>query len=60
MQLGDAPEQAEIPADLQVEAPNARARMVEQIVETDEDLTLSTWTGETSRRRNCGGACAGR
>jgi len=38
-QLGAEPETTEIPAELRGEAAGRRARMVEQIAETDEDLT---------------------
>jgi elongation factor G len=46
-QLGDAPNQAEIPADLRAEAAERRSRMIEQIVETDEELTLRYLDGQT-------------
>jgi elongation factor G len=45
-ELGNAPERAEIPADLKAEAAERRARMIEQIVETDDDLTLRYLDGE--------------
>jgi elongation factor G len=45
-ELGNAPERAEIPADLKVEAAERRARMIEQIVEIDDDLTLRYLDGE--------------
>ncbi|MCL4368941.1 MAG: elongation factor G, partial [Actinobacteria bacterium] len=43
---GDSPEVSAIPADLQAEANAMRARMVEQIAETDEVLTLKYLDGE--------------
>jgi elongation factor G len=43
---GDSPEASTIPADLQAEAAEMRARMVEQIAETDEALTLKYLDGE--------------
>jgi elongation factor G len=43
---GDSPEASDIPADLQAEAAEMRARMVEQIAETDEALTLKYLDGE--------------
>ncbi len=46
-QLGDAPTQAEIPADLRAEAAERRSRMIEQIVETDDELTLRYLDGQT-------------
>jgi len=46
-QLGDTPERAEIPADLKAEAAERRSRMIEQIVETDEELTLRYLDGQT-------------
>jgi elongation factor G len=42
---GDAFETGEIPPDLRQEAAERRARMVEQIAETDEDLTLKYLDG---------------
>ena len=45
-ELGSAPERAEIPADLKAEAAERRARMIEQIVETDDDLTMRYLDGE--------------
>jgi elongation factor G len=38
-QMGAEPETIEIPAELRAEAAERRARMVEQIAETDEELT---------------------
>jgi elongation factor G len=46
-QLADAPNQAEIPADLRAEAAERRSRMIEQIVETDDELTLRYLDGQT-------------
>ncbi|MGD2253177.1 MAG: elongation factor G [Anaerolineales bacterium] len=43
--LGTSPEIAEIPADLKTEAAEARARMIERIVETDDSLTLKYLEG---------------
>jgi elongation factor G len=43
---GDSPEASGIPADLQAEVAEMRARMVEQIAETDEALTLKYLDGE--------------
>jgi len=43
---GDAFELSEIPPDLRHEAAELRARMVEQIAETDEELTLKYLDGE--------------
>ncbi len=47
---GDSPELSDIPADLQAEAAEVRARMVEQIAETDEALTLKYLDGEDISR----------
>lgn len=47
---GDSPELSDIPADLQAEAVEMRARMVEQIAETDETLTLKYLDGEDISR----------
>jgi len=44
--LGREPRQAEIPADLKVEASELRHSMVEQIAELDDDLTLKYLEGE--------------
>jgi elongation factor G len=43
---GNAPERSEVPADLKAEAAERRARMIEQIVETDDELTLRYLDGE--------------
>jgi elongation factor G len=45
-ELGATPERGEIPADLRSEAAEARAKMIEAIVELDEDLTLKYLEGE--------------
>jgi elongation factor G len=45
-EMGAAPETGPVPADLQAAATEARARMVEQIVETDDELTLRFLEGE--------------
>ncbi len=45
-ELGAAPEVVDIPADLRQEAAERRARMVEQICETDEALTHKYLEGE--------------
>jgi len=44
--LGEAPSDEEIPADIQNEVTQARARMVEAIAELDEDLTLKYLEGQ--------------
>lgn len=44
--LGADPKVVEIPADLRDEVAEARARMVEQIAETDDELTLKYLEGE--------------
>ena len=44
--LGTKPERGAIPADLRGEAEARRARMVEQIAETDEELTVKYLEGE--------------
>jgi len=44
--LGIESREIEIPADLRANATAARARMVEQIAETDDDLTLKYLEGE--------------
>jgi elongation factor G len=44
--LGKEPKSVEIPADLLAAAQELRARMVEQIAETDDDLTLKYLEGE--------------
>lgn len=43
--LGKKPRDAEIPPDLRKEAAEMRARMVEKIVETDEELTIKYLEG---------------
>jgi elongation factor G len=45
-ELGKEPRMIEIPADLRVVAGEARARMVEQIAETDDELTIKYLEGE--------------
>lgn len=44
--LGSLPREAEIPPDLRNQAEEMRERMVEQIAETDDDLTLKYLEGE--------------
>jgi elongation factor G len=44
--LGKEPREMEIPADLRADVDTARARMLEQIAETDDDLTLKYLEGE--------------
>jgi elongation factor G len=44
--LGTTSEQTEIPADMQAEAKAQRDRLIEQIAETDEELTLKYLEGE--------------
>lgn len=44
--LGKEPREIEIPADLRPDAAAARARMVEQIAETDDGLTLKYLEGK--------------
>ena len=46
-ETGSTPEVAEVPDDLRAEADERRARMVEQIVETDDELTLRYLSGES-------------
>jgi len=46
-ETGSSPEVVEVPPDLRAEAGERRARMVEQIVETDDELTLRYLNGET-------------
>jgi elongation factor G len=46
-ETGSTPEEGEVPPDLRAEAAERRARMVEQIVETDDDLTLRYLNGES-------------
>ena len=43
---GQEPREIEIPVDLRVEVAEARARMVEQIAETDDELTMKYLEGE--------------
>jgi elongation factor G len=45
-QLGKEPIEGEIPADLKAQATDMRARMVEQIAELDDDLTMKYLEGE--------------
>ena len=45
--LGKEPEETEIPADLLNYAADMRARMIEKIAETDENLTIKYLEGET-------------
>jgi elongation factor G len=45
--VGAAPEEVEIPADLKREAAERRARLVEQICETDDELTHQYLEGKT-------------
>jgi elongation factor G len=44
-ELGAAPERRQIPADLESLAADMRAKMIEQIVETDDELTLKYLEG---------------
>ncbi len=44
--LGREPIETEIPADLLQQAAEMRARMVEQIAETDDELTVKYLEGE--------------
>src|SRR5687768_1550685 len=44
--LGTTSEQTELPADMQAEAKAQRDRLIEQIAETDEELTLKYLEGE--------------
>ncbi len=44
--LGQAPREVEVPVDLRSQAEAMRERMVEQIAETDDDLTLKYLDGE--------------
>ena len=46
-ETGSTPEVAEVPDDLRGQADERRARMVEQIVETDDGLTLRYLSGES-------------
>ncbi|NIS83520.1 MAG: elongation factor G [Anaerolineales bacterium] len=45
-ELGTTPERSDIPADLRAEAEDRRAKMLEQIAEADEALTLKYLEGE--------------
>jgi len=45
-ELGKEPRETEIPVDLRSQATEARERMVEQIAETDDDLTLKYLEGQ--------------
>jgi elongation factor G len=45
-QNGEEPEVGEIPADLEAEAAERRAKIIEQIAETDEELTLKYLEGD--------------
>ncbi len=44
--LGKEPRETDIPVDMQNQASEMRARMVEQIAETDDDLTLKYLEGD--------------
>ncbi|UCD97770.1 MAG: elongation factor G [Chloroflexota bacterium] len=44
--LGDIPREADIPSDMQTAIDEMRDRMVEQIAETDDDLTVKFLEGE--------------
>ncbi|NJN44630.1 MAG: elongation factor G, partial [Anaerolineae bacterium] len=44
--LGADPKIVEIPADIRIEVSEARERMIEQIAETDDELTLKYLEGE--------------
>ncbi len=44
--LGREPREAEVPADLEIEARELREQMVEQIAETDDELTVKYLEGE--------------
>ena len=44
--LGKEPRETEIPSDMQQHVSEMRARMVEQIAETDDDLTMKYLEGE--------------
>lgn len=44
--LGQDPREAEIPVDLQTQFAEQRARLIEQVVETDDTLTLKYLDGE--------------
>ncbi len=43
---GEEPEVCEVPADLETDAAERRAKIIEQIAETDEELTLKYLEGE--------------
>lgn len=45
-ELGTAPESGEIPSDLKTEVADRRAKMIEQIAETDEELTRQFLEGD--------------
>ncbi len=45
-ELGTAPESGEIPSDLKTEAADRRTKMIEQIAETDEELTRQFLEGD--------------
>lgn len=45
-ELGTTPESGEIPADLKAEAADRRAKMLEQIAESDEELTRQYLEGD--------------
>jgi elongation factor G len=44
--LGQEPRETEIPVDLQAQFVEQRARLIEQVAETDDDLTLKYLEGE--------------
>ncbi len=44
--LGREPREAEVPHDLRADVAEARARLIEQIAETDDDLTIKYLEGE--------------
>ena len=44
--LGQAPRETEIPVDLQAQFVEQRARLIEQVAETDDNLTLKYLEGE--------------
>ncbi len=44
--LGREPRDAEIPQDMRTKVADARARLIEQIAETDDDLTIKYLEGE--------------
>jgi len=45
-ELGQDPRETDIPVDLQTQCTEQRARLVEQVAETDDDLTLKYLEGE--------------